>query len=99
MGNDTEGPRQTEATAKVAKLTWRGIDLEVPIDRDEWSVDFMESLEEGKAVGIIRGSLGTAQWRLIKSMDLKMRDLGELSDAIAVAMGFRSTGESPASSS
>ena len=96
MDTDT---RETEAKSSSAKFTWRGFDFEVPTIRDDWSVDFVESLEEGKAVGIVRGALGPRQWPMVKGMNLKISDLEDLSAAIAKAMGFGSTGESPASSS
>jgi hypothetical protein len=96
--SDSNTPRKDEAQGKTAKVEFRGQTFEVPREYDDWSVDLMESLEEGKAVGIVRGALGSRQWRVVKAMDLRNRDLGELSDAIAVALGFGSVGESGASS-
>ncbi len=93
--------KNAEAEAKspeVAVVEWRGHRFEVPRQYNDWSVDLVESLEEGKAVGIIRGALGPRQWQAVKAANLKMRDLGELSDAIVKALGFGSKGESPASS-
>lgn len=86
-------PRETEANAEHATLEFRGLTLTIPLEREEWSVDFLESLEEGKSAGIIRGAVGPDSWRKVKAMDLKVRDLNELSHLIAVAMGFGSTGE------
>ena len=90
--------RAAEAKSSTATVEFRGHTFEVSREYEDMSVDFLESLEEGKAVGIVRGALGAAQWRVVKSMDLKVRDLNELSDAIAVAMGFGSPGESEPSS-
>lgn len=90
--------RKDEARGKTAEVSWRGHTFTVSREYDDWTVDFLESLEEGKSVGIVRGALGSAQWSQVKSMDLKVRDLSELADAIASAMGFGSVGESPASS-
>lgn len=95
MGTDT---REAEATTGIAKVAWRGFEFEVPLERDEWSVDFLESIEEGKAVGIVRGALGPKQWHVVRGMNLKVRDLNELAAEISKAMGFGSTGESQASS-
>jgi hypothetical protein len=90
--------RQKEAAAEPAKVEWRGHTFEVSRAYADWSVDLVESLEEGKSVGIVRGAIGPDHWRTVKAMNLKMSDLDELSEAIATAMGFGSAGESPASS-
>jgi hypothetical protein len=90
--------REAEATGQPASFEFRGEAFTVSRDRDEWTLDFLESLEEGKSVGIIRGALGPAQWRIVKSMGIKVKDANELSDLIAKAMGFADVGESEASS-
>lgn len=90
MSNET---REAEAKGKHAEVEFRGHTFEVSREYDDMSVDFIESLEEGKTVGIVRGALGPAQWRTVRGLNLKMRDLGELADLIAVAMGFSSAGE------
>lgn len=90
--------RKDEAQGKTAIVEWRGHKFEISREYDDWTVDFLESLEEGKAVGVVRGALNVKDWRTVKSMRLKVRDLDELSELIAKAMGFGSTGESAASS-
>ena len=90
--------RKGEASGSIAVVSWRGHEFEVSREYDDWSVDFLESIEEGKAVGIVRGALGPSQWRQVQAMNLKVRDLGDLGDAIVKALGFGSTGESAASS-
>jgi hypothetical protein len=91
--------RETEAKdTKKAAVEWRGHTFTVDRNYDDWTVDFLESIEEGKAVGIVRGALGPQQWQAVKAMQLKVRDLNELANAVAGALGFGSTGESPASS-
>lgn len=94
----SENARKSEATTTTSVVEWRGMKFEVTRDYSEWSVDLVESLEEGKSVGIVRGAIGPERWRAVKAMDLKMKDLGELADKIAAALGFGSAGESPASS-
>jgi hypothetical protein len=91
-------PREVEATASTNTVEFRGETFTVPLERSDWSVDMVESLEEGKAVGTVRGALGPDQWRTVRAMNLKVRDLAELSDLIARAMGFGDSGESTASS-
>lgn len=90
--------RKSEAIGKAAVVTWRGHRFEVSREYDDWSVDLLESIEEGKSVGIVRGALGPSQWQVVKSMNLKVRDLNELAAAISSALGFGSAGESAASS-
>ena len=91
-------PREAEANGSTNTVEFRGETFTVPLERDDWSVDFVESIEEGKAVGIVRGALGPDQWRTVKAWGLNMRELGELSELVAAAMGFGDAGESPASS-
>jgi hypothetical protein len=90
MSNET---RKAEATTGLATVEFRGHEFTVSTEYDDWSVDFLESLEEGKSVGIVRGALGPSQWRTVQSMDLKVRDLNELASLVAKAMGFGSAGE------
>jgi hypothetical protein len=91
-------PQRDEAHGKHATVDFRGHKFQVTREYDDWSVDLLESLEEGKTVGIVRGALGPEQWRVVKGMNLKVRDLGELANRIAVALGFGDAGESAASS-
>lgn len=86
-------PRESEAKDATATVEFRGHTFVISREWDDMSVDFVESLEEGKTVGIVRGALGPDQWRVVRSMNLKVRDLNELSDAIAKALGFGSPGE------
>lgn len=90
MSNET---RKAEATEQTATIEFRGETFEVSREYADWTVDFLESLEEGKTVGIVRGALGPSQWRTVRAMNLKVRDLDELADLLANAMGFGSTGE------
>ena len=91
--------RKAEANGEdVAAVEFRGETFEVSRNYDDWPVAFTEALEEGRTVGIVKGALGPAQWRRVSAMNLRNRDLGELADKIAAAMGFGSTGESAASS-
>ena len=96
MSNDVRRDEAQGSTTAVVK--WRGNEFTVNRNYDDWTVDFLESLEEGKSVGIVRGALGPAQWRVVKELNLKVRDLSELAEAIAKALGLGSVGESPASS-
>jgi hypothetical protein len=90
--------RKDEAHEKTVAVEFRGETFEVSREYDDWSVEFLEALEDGRSVGIVRGALGPSQWRVVRGMELKVSDLRELSDLIAAAMGFGSAGESSASS-
>lgn len=86
--------RKAEANGdSTTSVEFRGHTFTISTDYDEMTVDFFESLEEGKTVGIVRGALGPQQWQTVQRMQLKMRDLSELSKDIAAALGFGSTGE------
>lgn len=82
----------------TATVEFRGLTLTVSREYDDWPVEFVDALEEGKTVGICKGALGPAQWRRVRALDLKMRDLAPLADLIAQALGFGDAGESSASS-
>ena len=95
----TEDIRKAEARGEAtAEVKFRGHTFTVSREYDDFSVDLLESLEEGKTVGIVRGALGPKQWRVVRGMNLKARDLAELMEAISDAMGFSDSGNSAASS-
>lgn len=94
MSNVGDDARKAEVQGSEAVIKFRGREFTVSRNYDEWTVDLLESIEEGKSVGIVRGALGSEQWAMVKAMNLKVRDLTELADKIAGALGFRSMGES-----
>lgn len=95
----SEEARKAEASGdETASVTFRGQTFTVPRNYDDWTVDFLESLEEGKVIGIVRGALGQSQWRRVRAMNLTIKELQPFADDIATAMGFGSAGESEASS-
>lgn len=92
----SETARKSEAVGEVGKVEFRGKTFTVPLEYDDFSVDFLEALEDGKTIGIVRGALGPQQWHSVKAMGLTARDLVPLADGIADAMGF-TAGNSEAS--
>lgn len=91
--------RKAEASGEsTATVEFRGETFTVPTEYDDFSLDFLEALEDGRTIGIVRGALGPVQWRVVKAMSLTARDLGPLADKIAEAMGFTNAGNSAASS-
>jgi hypothetical protein len=91
-------PRKDEATTGTASFKFRGEKFTITTDQAEWSTDFLEALEEERAVGIVKGALGPQQWSRAYPLVPKVKDLRELADAVAKALGFDKSGESPASS-
>ena len=90
--------RAAEAANEPAIVKWREHEFTVPRDFDDWTVDLVEAFEDGRELSIIRGALGPDQWRVVKSENPRVCDIAGLADDIAVALGFRSVGESAASS-
>lgn len=90
--------RKSEAKGEDATVEWRGHKFTVARHMDDWTVDLLESIEEGKSVGIVRGALGPRQWDVVRGMNLKVRDLNEIADKIVTALGFKDQGNSSASS-
>lgn len=89
----SEAARKSEVTTGTAIVKWRDLEFTVSTEYDDYPVDFMEAVEDGRTVGIVRGALGPAQWRVVKALNLKMADLAELAEGVADALGFNSTGE------
>lgn len=87
---DTAREAETKGTATVE---FRGKTFTINTAYREWTVDLLESIEEGKSVGIVRGALGPQQWAKVKAMNLQVEGLEELADKIATALGFKSSGE------
>lgn len=90
--------RKAEAKGETtATVEFRGETFTVPTEYDDFSVDFVEALEDGKTLSLVRGALGPTQWRVVKSMRLTVKELTPFADDIARAMGFGEAGESSAS--
>lgn len=94
----SEEARKAEVGDGIARFQFRGQSFEVSTDRNEWTLDMHEALEDGKEIAILRAALGPAQWAQLKRMGLKTPEINELADAAVKALGFVSAGESPASS-
>jgi hypothetical protein len=90
--------RKSEAHDEPAAIKWRGHEFTVPRDYDDWPVELAEAFEDGRSIAIVRGALGEAQWRKVKAEEPKVRDIRDLADDIATALGFGSVGESAPSS-
>ena len=74
-------------------VPWRAHTFTVPTDADDWTVETTLAFEEGKAASGVRLMLGDRQWaELIKDRP-RNRDLADLFDTIAKALGLESAGE------
>jgi hypothetical protein len=84
---------QTEAEGvDTVDLTWRHLTLTIPASVEEWDVEAVEAFEDGKAAPALRAILGPKQWAAFKAEKPKTRDMAEVSDAVAEAMGFEAAG-------
>lgn len=93
-----EARKQEAADAKTAVVKFREHEFTIDLDVNEWTLEMHEALEDGKELSIMRAALGPKQWAVVRAMGLKTPGLTELSVSVAEALGFKSVGESPASS-
>jgi hypothetical protein len=84
--------REAEA-AEVVEVRWREQRFVVPADADDWPVPTVLAFEEGKAAIGVRGVLGPDQWDAFLSTNPRARDMGDLFDHIARALGLDDAGE------
>lgn len=96
MSTENRKNEVTDATTTV--FEFRGREFEVPLDYNAWPLALHEAMEAAEDIPVIRAALGPVQWKVIQSMGLTTPGIRELSSAVAVALGFKSPGESPASS-
>lgn len=77
----------------TAPLTveWRGVTYTLP-PAEEWPVEVLEAMEDGKAVTFVRSVLGAGQWVKAKQ-SMTVTDLSDLAEEIAQAYGFQTSGE------
>lgn len=95
----SETARKTEAEgASTATFEFRGESFTVPLEYDDYSLEFIEAASDGKPLAIqARELLGPEQWSRVRAMGLSGRDLQPLFAAIEGAVGLDS-GNSQASS-
>lgn len=55
---------------------------------EEWGVEVMESLEDGKALSFVRALLGLEQWATFKATSPSMTQLNDLGAALMAAAGL-----------
>jgi len=85
---------QVDAEAvETVEVVWRDHTFTIDADPDDWPVEVMLAFEEGKAAVGVRGILGAKQWADLMKTKPRSRDLGDLFDAVAKAIGFEGAGE------
>lgn len=86
-------PVQNEAeNVETVQISHGTLTFTIPTDVGDWDVDALEAFEDGKAAAAVRAVLGPKQWAEFKKTKPKTRDLAAVSDAIAAAMGFETSG-------
>lgn len=88
MSKETEAKNATTITVQ-----WKDIKFDVPANRDDWPVETLIALEDGKTASIVRGFMPTATWREFMALDPTGHDLSEVTDEIAKALGLGGAGE------
>lgn len=78
-------------------FTFKGEKFEFPPEIKQLPVEAVEAYEDGKVVGFVREIMGD-QWASFKAHKPTLGDLENLADSLGQAYGFKSAGESSASS-
>lgn len=76
----------------VTVVKWRGEEFTVAADADDWPVELLVAFEDGKVAAAVRGALGPSQWSAFMRTRPRTRDLAELYDVIATALGLDDSG-------
>jgi hypothetical protein len=78
----------------TVNVEWRGLTLALPSTIEDCDLEVLEAFEDGKAATFVRSLLGPAQWAQVRATGpMKVRDLAEIGELIAKALGFASPGE------
>lgn len=84
---------EAERTTTIPVI-WRGQTFTLPASLDDCPVEVVEAYEAGKGARAVAAMLGAEQYADFKAKHKPtVRDLNELGDAIAAAMGLKSSGE------
>ena len=93
-------PAQVEATTGSIDVEWEGMTLTVLTDTNEWPVDALEAFELGHAISLLRAMFTSDVYEAMKATfqrnhgrSLRLKDLNGLTEAMANAAGFDTTGE------
>jgi len=78
---------------ETTDVEWRGHTFTVSTDPDNWSVETTLAFEEGKAASGVRSILGPKQWAEFMKSKPVNRDMADLFNEIAKALGLGTAGD------
>lgn len=67
--------RKNDATGTNFDVTFNGDTYSVP-PADEWDLDVLEAIDEGRMTGALRSLLGDEQYTTFRATNRKVKDLG-----------------------
>lgn len=79
--------------APTIDITWQGHTFTIDADTDNWLVEVTQAYEDGKGASMIRGVLGPKQYAEFMATRPRNKQLNELGEIIAKALGLTSAGE------
>lgn len=94
---DHKPPQKTAAQREAEGIETVDVEFDdvvytIVADPVDWTLDVTEAFEQGKAITAIRGLLGNAQWRVVRSKGYRNKDFNELFNLLAKAGGFGPAG-------
>ena len=97
----TDTPAKAEADqVETHTIEWDGPTVTIPADPDDWDVEVLEYMEQGRGINALKKLIGDRnyeqmkrQWTKDHGRSPKMRDIAPLLEAIAQTYGFESLGE------
>ncbi|MGV8972251.1 MAG: hypothetical protein ACOH10_08000 [Rhodoglobus sp.] len=89
MPADHKAPVQAEAEGvEMIDVEWHGHVYAVPADADDWSVEAMMAFESGLNAHGLQAILKPADWKTLMATSPRKRDLMDLFDTMAKALGL-----------
>lgn len=71
---------------KPLSLTWKGAEYPL-VPSDDWDIEVLEGVEEGKLTAILRGILAGDGYARLRATKPKVTELTEFTDAAMKALG------------
>ncbi len=65
----------------------RGVEITIPLDQADWSIEAIEHFAEGNTPLAIRALIGTDKWAELKAAGAVGRDLNELGEKFTEEIG------------
>jgi len=90
MSENTAKVLKAEATEAVTVVQFRGLELEIPKSMEDWPLEVMEAFEREQFAVLLADLLGPNQWKAVKGLRLKVKDLGNLLEEVLSQAGLTS---------